>query len=224
MAPKRARRVPIRALGQPLRIGSGNWNGARKVGPGLMATPHPRLQLGEQARAIMARGFAEDWTAKRIAQAIQDETRESVSWRTVARRAAERRVDIERRKLARERMEDLVAAAQKGGLEVSEFVRALALEALENNPDALNSADPVKVHGLALNSEAMRLKRRALDLRERQVAVSEGRLRLIEDRERRAIAVISGEKHQLSAAEILEEVKGIYGIVDHKPEQLKAGG
>jgi hypothetical protein len=189
-----------------------------------MATPHPRLQLSEKANAIMARGFAEDWTANRTAQAIKDETGESISWRSVARRNAERRAEMERRKLARERMEDLVAAAQKSGLDASEFVRALALEALENNPDALSSADPIKVHGLALNSEGMRLKKRALDLRERQVAVSEGRLKLIDDRERRAIAAISRANQRVSAAEILEEVRRIYGLADAKPEQLKAGG
>ena len=186
--------------------------------------PARRTEMSADAQAAMRRGFVAGLGARRIAQLVEKETGEKVSARTVARRNAEWRGLMSNRKLGRERLEELIAAAEKGGREVSEFLRAMALEALENNPDTLVSVEPVKLHGLALSSEGMRLKHRALDLRERQVAVSEGRLRLIEDRERRAIAVISGEKQQLSAAEILEEVKGIYGLADRKPEQLKAGG
>ena len=160
----------------------------------------------------MARGFASGWAAYKIAQAVVDETGEEVAERTVARRAAEWRAEMARRKSARERMTDLVEAMKAGNMDASEMIQALAMDHLAENPDALTDSDPVEVQGLALSAEKVRLKRREMDLRERAIAVNEKKLALLEDREKRAVAALAGGEETMSPEDRIREIKGIYGL------------
>jgi hypothetical protein len=166
--------------------------------------------LSGESLKIMADGFAAGRTAAWIAQAVRDATGETAAERTVARRAAEWRAEMRRRTSARERMEDLVAAMRSGNMDASEMIQALAMDRLVDDPDALTDADPVKVQRLSLVSEDLRLKRRKLELLERQVTVNEKRVKLLEDRDSRVKAV--AEKPELSAEERVAEIQAIYGI------------
>jgi len=167
-------------------------------------------RLSDEARLVMLQGFAAGRTAAFIVQAIHDATGEEVAERTLARRAAEWRAEVERRKTQREFLADLVASAEGGGTEASACIRALALQALETNPEALSSADPIELQGLALDAEKLRMQKRSLDLRERQVAVTEKKLAILEARDARVKAV--AEKPELSAEERVAEIQAIYGI------------
>jgi hypothetical protein len=175
--------------------------------------PARRTRFSEPVQAAMRRGWVAGLGAKRIAEYVKQETGETVSPRTVARRGREWREQMGQRELGRQRMRELAVAAKNSGEKASAFIRALAMEVLEDNPNALRSADPVKLGGLALSSDGMCLKHRAMDLKERQVAVSEGRFKLLEERERRAIAAIDGERDvELTPEERLRRVREIYGL------------
>jgi len=146
--------------------------------------------LSERARHAMLRGFAANWTAARITQAVLDETGEVVAERTVARRAAEWRMEADDRNSRRERMADLVAAMKESGMDGSEMIQALAIDHLVEHPEELTGADPIELHGLSMDAEKVRLKKRELDIRERVVAIDEGKLKLLEAREKRALAAL----------------------------------
>jgi hypothetical protein len=177
---------------------------------GFTAETPRRREIGEEAQAIMLRGFAAGWTAERVARAVSEEAGETVSTRTIARRAAEWRAEMARRTSARERMEDLVAAMRSGNMDASEMIQALAMDRLVDDPDALAAENPVRVQKLSLQAEELRLKRRKLDVQERQVAVTEKKLALLESRDARVKAV--AEKPEMTAEERLAEIQAIYGI------------
>jgi hypothetical protein len=168
--------------------------------------------IGVAARLLMARGFAEGWSAARIAQAILDQTGEKLAERTVARRAAVWREETGRRKLARERMEDLVGALRKGDTDASEMIQALAMDRLVDNPEALTSADPIAVQGLSLKAEELRLKKRQIEVRERAVAIDEKKMTMLEAREQRAIATVLDDREQLTDEQRVERIREIYGL------------
>lgn len=173
--------------------------------------------LSAQAKQVMARGFAASLPAARIAQMILDATGEQVATRTIGRRAQEFRAAAERRRNAREHMEDLVGAMKAGGLEASEMIQALAMDRLIENPELLTGADPVKVQSLSLASEDLRLKRKAIEVRERSVAVAESRLRLLEERDRRARAAVEAAAEKAARGETLspddiQRIRDIYGL------------
>lgn len=168
--------------------------------------------LSDEARAVMARGCAEGRTAAWIVQAVADATGETVAPRTVARRAAEWRSEDARRKAARERMEDLVAAMRANDMDASEMIQALAMDHLVEHPEALTGADPIELHGMSLDAEKVRLKKRELDLRERAIAAVERKAKLLEDREERAKAALGDERQAMSPEERLAEIREIYGI------------
>jgi hypothetical protein len=168
--------------------------------------------LSDKARAVMTRGFAAGWAASRIAQAVLDETGEKVAERTLSRRAAEWRIERDRRRYARERIEDLVAAMNAGGMDASEQIQALAMDYLTQNPEALTSSDPVKVQTLSLQAEKLRLDRRQLDLRERRVAVDEKKLAMLEQREQRTVEALKDHASTLTPEQRLAEIREIYGL------------
>jgi hypothetical protein len=150
--------------------------------------------LSNAGQVAMMRGFAAGWTALRVAQAVKDETGEEVTPRTVARRAAEWRAEVARRRSARERMQDMVAAMKA------------------EHPEALTGADPIEMQRLSLESERTRLKRREMDLRERTIAVQEKKLAVLEEREKRVIAALTGEATVKTPEERNAEIREIYGL------------
>lgn len=169
-------------------------------------------QVSETARVVMTRGFAQGWSAKRIAEAVAESTGEQLAPRTVSRRAAEWRAEVERRKSLRERMSDLVAAMKAGDMDASEAIQALAMDRLMEHPEALTGSDPIKVQSLSLAAEELRLKKRQLDIRERSVVVTEKKLQILESREQRAIATLANGEDEMTPEERLKEVRAIYGL------------
>lgn len=160
----------------------------------------------------MLRGFAGGKTAAFIAQAVLDATGEIVSERTVARRAAEWREETAERRAQRERMADLVEAMRAGGMDGSEMIQALAIDHLVEHPDALTGADPLELHGLSLDAEKVRLKKRELDIRERVVAIDERKLALLQEREERAKAALVSDKETMTDKDRINAIRGIYGL------------
>jgi hypothetical protein len=174
-------------------------------------------ELSAEARAMMHRGFAAGDSALVIAHSILSETRERVAERTIARRREEWRAERDRRAAARERMQDLLAAAEERGMQVSDAIVALARERLEEDPDALTSEKPAKLQQLALQAEELRLKARQLDLRERTVAVVETQLKLATERAKKADAQAAeleerAKKGEAITAEQIAAIRGIYGL------------
>jgi len=87
---------------------------------------------------------------------VLDETGEVVAERTVARRAAEWRMEADDRNSRRERMADLVAAMKESGMDGSEMIQALAIDHLVEHPEELTGADPIELHGLSMDAEKVR--------------------------------------------------------------------
>lgn len=181
-------------------------------------------ELSPEARIAMADGFAQQWPAARIAQAVLDATGERIAERTVQRRAAEWRMAAERRKLARERMDDLVAAMKGGGMEASEMIQALAMDRLVENPEALTGGDPLRVQTLSLQAEELRLKRRQIEVRERAIAVEEKRFGMLEAREARALAALEDKGETMTADERVQRIREIYGLANQLRELRRRPG
>jgi len=179
----------------------------------------PRLakvtdDLSPTAQLILTRGFAAKKPAAAIVAEVQEATGEEVSERTVSRRAAEWRDALELRRQSRERIHDLVAETKDQGLDPAGIIQAMAREFLENNPEALTSSDPVKFAQLALNSGELELKKRQMSLRENKHGLDERRLKLAEDREKRAIAILEAKQgdKSVSPEEQITRIKEIYGL------------
>jgi hypothetical protein len=168
--------------------------------------------LSPEGRRVMVQGFAAQKASAWIAQAIKDATGETVAERTIARRAAEWRAEVERRRIGRERMEDLVAAMKAGGMDASEQIMALAQSHLMEHPDSLTGADPIELQGLALEGEKTRLKKRELEIRERNAAVQERKMALMEERDRRVREVMEKPAEKMTPEQRIEEIRSIYGI------------
>lgn len=169
--------------------------------------------LSDDAQRLMTAGFIASRPAAAIAQMLWDELGVRVTVRTVSRRASEWRAERDRRARAKERMEDLVGALRGGNAEASEMIQALAMETLQNDPDALTSADPVKLQTLAIQAEELRLKRKQLDIRGRGMAINERKLEMLEAREKRAREVLEGEKGEaMTAEERVQRIREIYGL------------
>lgn len=169
-------------------------------------------ELSAEAWKLMRQGFAAGWTAERIAQSVLDGTGETVSARTVARRAAEWREEKRTFDSGVERWKTLLAAAEANQADASQMILALAQDHLLQNPNALDEADPVKVSRTALEAERMRLLRRKVELEERKVATEERRVKLLEDREARLVATVTDERKELTPEQRLREVRSILGL------------
>jgi hypothetical protein len=170
-------------------------------------------ELSEEAKRLMNRGFVEGRSAKVIANWIRSATKESAAERTIQRRRQEWQAETDRRKLARERMDDLLAASESRGMRTSDAIVALARERLEQDPDALTGRDPLKVQGLALAAEEVDLKRRALDIRDRKLKIDERKMALYEERETRARAAVDDlAEHKITPEEMAAKIREVYGL------------
>jgi len=178
----------------------------------------PRLNTvtegwSDRAKQILAECAAAGNTAAYTTERIATEAGDEVAERTVSRRLAELRQAAEVRRAARERMEDLVAALKSGNGSAAEYIQALAMRALELEPDALTAADPVQVQRLSLKGEELRLKRDAMEIKARQVRLDEQRLELLVEREKRAIAVLEeGKGETVTPEERLARARALYGL------------
>jgi hypothetical protein len=169
--------------------------------------------LSDAGQALMRRGFAEGRSAALIVVTVMTATHEVVSERTVARRRIEWQAEVDRRKRARERMEDLVASLKDSGMATSDTIMALARERLEENPEALTGADPIELHGMALKAEEVALKRRQLDIRDREVALDERKAVAMEAREARAREAV-GElvEKKITPEQMADKIREVYGL------------
>ncbi len=178
----------------------------------------PRLNTvtegwSDLAKRILAEGAAAGNTAAYVTERIVTEAGDDVAERTVSRRLAELREAAAVRTAARERMEDLVAALKAGNGSAAEYIQALAMRALELEPDALTAADPVKLQRLSLKGEELRLKKDQMKLKARMVALDEQRLALLVEREKRAIAILQeGKGETMTAEERLKKAREFYGL------------
>lgn len=167
----------------------------------------------DEARQILADGALKGYTAVRVTQAILDATGEAVAERTVSRRMAELREAAEMRAAAKDRAVDLVEAMKAGNVTASEYVQALAMRALELEPDEFTGSDPVKVQRLAMKGEELRLKREAQALKARELAIDEAKLAMLQARESRALAALTEDGPEtITPAMRLEKVREIMGL------------
>ena len=165
--------------------------------------------LTPETESIMTQGFAQHWSARRIAQSVLDATGVTIPERTVCRRANEYYAKQARFETARQQY----AAMKAAGLDGVEMLQALAFDHLIDNPDSLTGADPVAFHDLGLRAEQLALKKHELALRERTIAVAENKMRLLESREQRAIAILRDDKGEhLSAEERVNRAMEVYGL------------
>jgi hypothetical protein len=170
--------------------------------------------ISEAGQALLRKGFAAGRTAAFLAQALHDETGDEMSERTVAREAAIWRADMADRKARRERMADLVAAMRDAGMDGTQMIQALAIDHLVEHPEALTGADPIELQGLQLEAKKVELKAREIGVRERAMSIDERKLALLEEREKRAVAVLKSEggERQMTPEERIAEIRSIYGI------------
>jgi hypothetical protein len=167
--------------------------------------------LSEAGRNVMTRGFVAGWTAAAIALAVQEATGEVVKERTVSRRMAEWEESRDRFERAREQYR----AMKEAGIDGAQMIEAKAFERMMDEADPFGGCDPIAFHALGLDAKKVALKEREIAVRERVAAISEQKMALLESREKRAIAVLSGEKgEKITAEERLERAKEIYGLTN----------
>lgn len=173
----------------------------------------PLASISSEAQRVMVACFAEGLTDPAIAARIKAETNETVAERTIGRRKAAWREETQRRKAGREQMEDLLAAMKAGDHTASEMVNALAVEALMRDPDGTLSADPIALQQVSIQAERVRLQAKSMELKARQIALDEAKFAVLQEREKRAIALLNGQgKEDLSSDEIVRRVRQMYGM------------
>ncbi|HEY3416299.1 MAG TPA: hypothetical protein VGM23_05385 [Armatimonadota bacterium] len=169
-------------------------------------------ELSPEAQRVMVRELRAGKTARMIAGIIAQEVGEDVAERTLSRRISEWRSYQQRRHAAQEQMETLLAAAKAQDATAPEMIRALGIEALMMDPDAWSGSDPIKVQRQNLQAEELRIKRERLEIQKRQVAVDEARLRIMLDREKRAVAALEDKGEAMTPEERIREIRAIYGL------------
>ncbi len=130
--------------------------------------------LSTEGLSLMNKGFCLKKTSIEIAREIEAATGERVNPRAISRRAFEWRAAMDRIREKKEEMQALVAAMDEGDLTASAVIKALGLQALMNDPDAFRKQNPLKVQSQNLRAEELIIKREALKLKGREVAVNEG--------------------------------------------------
>lgn len=172
--------------------------------------------LPAEAWRLMHAGFRMKKTYRAIAADLEEIGCE-VAERTIARRAVEWRHEQSRKEAVREQVKALVEAMQEGKWESAEMIRALATEALMQNPDAFANSDPLAVQRQNLQAEELRIKRETLELRRQQHELDAAKFEAMQRREEEAkqaadeLAEKAGRGEKLTADDI-ERIRGIYGL------------
>jgi hypothetical protein len=165
----------------------------------------PRVAIvSPEAARVMLREFRQRTPAATIARLVLQETGETIAPRTIARRAAEFKAGELRRQAARDQMAALVEAVEHSDLTAEGMLRALAFQALLEDPAGVG-ADPVAL-------QELRIKEKAVDLRARQIAVEEAKLKLLQDRERKLADAEKAVGKDLTPEEFHQRVREIYGL------------
>ena len=164
----------------------------------------------------MGREFAKHTPAAVVARLLFEETGEVVAPRTIARRCAEFRAAQLRVRGAREQMQALVQASEQSDLTAEGMLRALAFQALLERPDEMG-ADPVAL-------QTLRIKEKAVDLKARQVAIEEGKLRLLLEREAKVADAEKAVGKDLTPEEFHQRIREIYGLGGQKEDAATEGG
>ena len=131
--------------------------------------------------------------------------------RTVSRRMAE----WEESRARFERAKEQYRAMTEAGIDGAQMIEAKAFERIMDEADPFAGCDPIAFHALGLDAKKVALKEREIAVRERVAAIDEQKMALLVEREKRAVAVLSGEKgDKLTAEERLERAKEIYGLAN----------
>jgi predicted Holliday junction resolvase-like endonuclease len=130
-------------------------------------------KLPPEARQLIFAGFQEGKIGRVVYAELLDLFGQEVefSQRTVERELENLKRRWKQRERRREWMADLVAASEKGNIEASQMVKALAMQGLENDPESFIESDPIKVQALALEGEKIRLKRAKLEQDNQRLAL-----------------------------------------------------
>lgn len=177
-----------------------------------------RVEIGPEAQRVMVQCFWSQKPATMIAAIVEQETGEQIAVRTIERRAAAWRAEQSRLKAGQEQMDALVKAMKANDAAAPEMIQALALQALIMDPDAFAKSDPIKVQRQNLRAEELRIKAATLALKERQIAVDETKLRMLQEREQRAVAALEGKGEAMTPEERMRKIREIYGLGDVKSE------
>lgn len=174
-------------------------------------------RLSAEGLSLMNKGFAQKKASAQIAREVEAATGECVNPRTIGRRALEWRKAENRIREQKEKIQALMAAMDDGNLTASGAIKALALQALINDPDAFRQQNPLKVQSQNLRAEELIIKREALALKAREVAVNEGRLQLLQERENRMLAEVDQLKTKASegrsiTSDDIQRIREIYGL------------
>jgi hypothetical protein len=167
--------------------------------------------LSAEAWRVMVAGFRGGKTYKAIQRDL-DAMGEAVTLRVVESRGKEWEGEQRRRKAARETIQDLVAELKAGNVTAVEMVSALASDALMMEPGRFQGADAVKVQRLNMQAAAVKVRQDELRVKEREIALNEKRLELLEEREKRATAVAAEEDEKISPEERIRRIREIYGL------------
>lgn len=174
-------------------------------------------RLSAEGLSLMNKGFTQKKSSAEIAREIEAATGERINPRTIGRRGLEWRAAMDRIREQKEQMQALVAAMEEGDLTASGVIKALALQALMNDPEAFRKQNPLKVQSQNLRAEELIIKREALRLKAREVAVNEARLQMHQEREKRTLAEVQELEKKTSQGctitpQDLQRIREIYGL------------
>jgi hypothetical protein len=165
----------------------------------------------------MRRGFATKKTNAVIAREILETTGEAVNPRTVGRRAQEWRELQRATEASMEEIRGLVAAMKEGDLTSSDMVQALAMQSLVQNAGDYGKQNPLKLQSQNLRAEEIGLKKQVIALKQREIEVTEAKLKLLQEREDRAKAILAEvgknpERGKSLTTEDMNRIREVYGL------------
>jgi hypothetical protein len=162
--------------------------------------------------------FREKLPASMIAARIEAATGEKVAERTIGRRKAEWEAEQKRRRMSREWMSDLMAAAREGDSTSWEMVQALASEQLQRDGEGiLLAVDPIRLQQTSIAAQKVRLQGRVIDLKERQVRLDEAKFEILKAEREKAIKTAEELETKVASGRQLTEddirrIREVYGI------------
>ncbi len=164
----------------------------------------------------MIEGFRQKLTARMIAWRIAQATGEKVAERTISRRMAEWYSEQARRQAAKEQMLAIMDAADAGNHDAAAMIRALAMDQMMSDPQAL-TAEPLRLSSQALRAEELRLKREEMEIRRRAIELDEKKFAAMQEKQRQVEAALAAEEEKACAggqvtAEDLRKIRELYGL------------
>jgi hypothetical protein len=169
-------------------------------------------RLSSEAQSILDAGSRSKTPAAIIAVQIKEATGEAVAERTIARRKSEWETAEKTRTERREFAQNLVEAARRGDMRASDVVSAYAMEQMLRDPEGIMALDSIDLQKNAIAGERVLIQRKALELKEREIALNEAKFELLKQQKEQAIAALTEKSEAITPEDRIRRMREAYGL------------